>query len=368
MTSTHPSRRELLKSCVLCGLVPWHESLSADDGESLFKTRGVVLRVDDDLTSLPRKWPVWAKSAGLTTIGTHITPASVAAFVKTDEGIAFLEECATQGLEVEHELHAMTDVLPRELFDTSPDMFRMNESGDRTPDANCCVHSQDALDVISENVARYAELLPSTTGRYFFWLDDNKPMCACPNCRGLSVADQAIIVENAMLKALRQVDERATLAHLAYLGTMPAPTQVKPADGLFLEFAPIRRSFNRPLSDAGAKGNIARLGVATHSQILEWLDANLEVFPRETAQVLEYWVDVSLFSGWKRPAVKLPWRPDVMKVDLDVYADRGIRHVTSFANFVDGDYVRRFGEPEFLTEYGRLLNRTGRATGNRVKR
>ena len=37
---------------------------------------------------------------------------------------------------------------------------------------------------------------------------------------------------------------------------------------------------------------------------LYYLKENLEVFPVETAVVLEYWIDVSMFSGWKKPAVK----------------------------------------------------------------
>jgi hypothetical protein len=40
------------------------------------------------------------------------------------------------------------------------------------------------------------------------------------------------------------------------------------------------------------------------------------VFPAGTAQVLEYWLDVSRFSQWKRPAVRLPWRRDVLEADL----------------------------------------------------
>lgn len=53
------------------------------------------------------------------------------------------------------------------------------------------------------------------------------------------------------------------------------------------------------------------------------------MFPRATAQVLEYWLDVSRFSGWKRPSVKIPWNPEVMRADAAAYAKRGIRHVLS---------------------------------------
>ena len=36
---------------------------------------------------------------------------------------------------------------------------------------------------------------------------------------------------------------------------------------------------------------------------------------------------------------------DVLRADLETYAERGIRNITSFAAWIDGDYVRRFGAP-----------------------
>jgi len=89
---------------------------------------------------------------------------------------------------------------------------------------------------------------------------------------------------------------------------------------------------------------------------MDFLDSNLMVFGRDNAQVLEYWLDVSLFSSWKRDAKKkLPWRSDVFLQDIAAYAERGIRHVTSFAVYMDTDYVKRYGEPP-LEEYGKGLH------------
>ena len=87
--------------------------------------------------------------------------------------------------------------------------------------------------------------------------------------------------------------------------------------------------------------------------------ASLPVFGKDDAQVLEYWLDVSLFSSWKRDAKKkLPWKRDVFLEDIAAYADRGIRHVTSFAAYMDADYVKQYGEPP-LDEYGEGLRRLG---------
>ncbi len=314
----------------------------ADNVSSFFQTRGVVL-VPSDLTL--KDWPERAKKAGLTTIALHPTPAKVEEFVTSETGQAFLRKCCDLGLETEYELHAMGDLLPRKLFEKHPTLFRMNNKGDRSPQYNLCVSSERAVEIVSESAVRVAEVLRPTTGRYFYWGDDNKPWCRCPKCRALSDSDQALLLENRMLDALRKVDATAQIAHLAYANTLDPPTQVAPQPGIFLEFAPIKRRYDAP---------VAAENVPENRRYLELLDANLGLFRRDTAQALEYWLDSSRFSKWRRPAVKIPWSREVFISDLDTYGARGIRHITTFAVFVDARYVEQYGEPP-LGEYGALL-------------
>ena len=351
------TRREFLaNSCVVAaattGSVP--SVCAAQASKTVLQTRGLVLGVSD-LESLD--WPLRAKQAGLTAIGTHISPGQVAAFIKSEKGQTFVRRCKEFDLQVEHELHAISDLLPRSLFAKDPAMFRMNEQGERVADWNFCVHSQNAVETICANAVEYARTLKPTTGRYFFWIDDNRPMCYCTKCRGYSESDQALLLENQLLVALREIDERATLAHLAYLKTLRPPTQVMPRPGVFLEFAPIARSWDTPLSTLNHRPRPVRASfpVHTHGETLELLDANLEVFGKQDAQVLEYWVDVSLHSLWQRPAQKLLWRKDVFLDDVQTYIRRGIRHITSFAVMIDARYVQMYGEPTFVQEYGRGL-------------
>src|SRR2546423_125850 len=102
------------------------------------QTKGVVL-TPDDLT-LP-DWPARAAGAGLTTIALHPSPSIVQQFIRSDSGVQFLSECRRLGVQVEYELHAMAELLPRSLFQTEPTLFRMDEHGNRTADSNLCVHS-----------------------------------------------------------------------------------------------------------------------------------------------------------------------------------------------------------------------------------
>lgn len=322
-------------------------------GEQLFKTRGVILRVSD-LSTLD--WPGLAHENGITTIATHVTPNEVTAFIQSPKGQQFLERCNELGIRVEHELHAMRDLLPRELFAEDSTMFRMNENGRRVADYNLCVHSEGALDIVSDNALKYAKILTPTTGRYFYWIDDVMPMCYCPQCIQYSDSEQALILENRIIKALRTFHPNATLAHLAYGNTMTPPKKIKPEPGIFLEFAPIQRSYSRTIGDQETKViHMHDQPPKTHGDLLQMLDDNLAVFGNENAQVLEYWLDVSLFSEWKKPAKKLPWNREIFAKDIEVYAERGVRNITSFAVFIDSAYLATHKDVTFLREYGEGL-------------
>lgn len=310
--------------------------------QSHFLTRGVVL-VSSDLAL--RDWPERALGAGLTTIALHPFPAEIIGFIGSEDGKGFLERSRALGIGVEYELHAMRELLPRELFIRDPSPFRMNEAGERTPDANLCVSSERALEIVAKNAIRVSRALRPSTGRYFLWGDDGMPYCRCPNCIGLSDSDQALVLENRILEALLTEDQGAKVAHLAYARTLEPPRRIRPERGIFLEYAPINRRYDLSLSSNEA---------AEQRHHIEQLDANLEIFGIDGAQALEYWLDASRFSSWKKPAVKIPFDLKVLAEDVETYGSRGIRHITSFAVWVDNEYIARYGDPP-LIEYGRTL-------------
>lgn len=323
----------------------WRLPPAAVEAAGAFHTRGVVL-VPEDLSG--SDWPARAARAGLTTIALHhgSSTGRVVEFIESAAGRGFLESCARLSLHVEYELHAMRDLLPRELYAEQPELFRMDDQGKRTQDANLCVHSERALEIVTTNALRLARVLPPTTSRYFLWGDDGLPWCRCPACHEFSDSDQALILENRLVSALRGRDPAAQIAHLAYANTIRAPKRVKPSPGVFLEFAPIGRRYDVPYAQqTGADAKDA----------LSLLSENLRVFPPASAQVLEYWLDVSRFSQWKRPPAELPWTKGVCAADAQMYAGLGIQHVTTFAVWIDADYLKRFGEPFAVREYGDIL-------------
>lgn len=314
-------------------------SAAPEAAPPFFQTRGLVL-TPGELEAMD--CPALAKRLGINLLDFgHL----VVWAAKEELGQKTMAECRRLGIDVEFGYHGPSGLLPRDLFDQDPSMFRMDEQGNRVREHNLCVHSERALEIACEAAARLSAVARPTTGRYHIWIDDGMPMCRCPKCRGLSDSDQALIFEHHLLKRLRRDDPKATVAHLAYQYTMAPPTQIKPEPGIFLEFAPIERDSRKPLADP------------VHAKLLEQLDANLALFGKEETQVLEYWLDNSRFSGWKRENIRqVPWDRELFLSDLRVYAERGIRHVRTYAFWFDADYIRRYGPPPF-DEYAEGLRR-----------
>ncbi len=313
--------------------------------------RGIIIHPEDRSPL----WPQRLHEAGINVLGLHPVggagaPASLRALLADRESPdmrRFLGALDRLGIAVEYEMHALGYLLAPELLDTYPDFFPMDGNGLRRPGPNMCATCPDALDYIAGQSCRLARLLPAQTHRYYFWLDDTATVgCQCPQCRDLSPSDQQLRILNAMLDGIRQADPLGKLAYLAYVSTLMPPQVTRPADGIFLEYAPIRRDFHRPLADNGCPQNVSE---RAH------LPALLRFFGAEQAQVLEYWMDNSLYSGWKRPPKPFTLDQAVMAKDLAYYTGLGFTSITSFGCFLGPDYEALYGPPP-LKEYGQLLS------------
>ena len=144
-----------------------------------------------------------------------------------------------------------------------------------------------------------------------------------------------VLFENRLLALLREYDPEATLAHLAYHQTLPAPRQVRAAEGIFLEYAPILRDYSETLP----------------GEQLQALQDNLLAFPPATQHILEYWLDESMNARWKRserPA--LSFDPAWCARDIALYRSLGACSITNFATWLDGPYLARHGATDSLFE------------------
>lgn len=315
-------------------------------------TKGVVLLYED----LCEHWVRWCREGGLTSLGVHKIAlpgqGSVDALLEALDApggrriIGMLEDA---GVTVEYELHALEWLLPRELFDKNPAMFRVNGDGVRTNDCNLCPSSPEALERVSEGAYKLAKILGQSSHRYFFWLDDAvKAGCSCEKCRaaGLNGADQGILTANAIAAGVKAYDSAASAAYLAYADAKCLPS-IRPADNVFLEFAPMDRDHAKPICDPAEERG------AGYCRLLTDL---LTVFPAESTHVLEYWLDNALYSGYKMPPVKVPFHADVCDADTEFYTSMGVKHIKTFASYICEEYHTLHGEPP-IGEYGTILGK-----------
>lgn len=304
--------------------------------------RGLLIHPEE----LDEIWIKRLEKSDIRTIGLHPVGGK-----KADESLQALYEdvragkydarfrrLREMGLEIEYEMHAMSWLLPRELFAEHRDWFRMNEVGERVADFNLCPSSLGALEYVSARAAELSRVLTPTTHRYHLWIDDVRDsFCHCPACRALTPSDQALTVYNAMLKGIRTADPFAVQCYLAYQQTRVVPAAVLPAEGIFLEYAPFDRDFDRAMCDESCEKNVTE-GAS--------LPALLSFFGTKGAKVLEYWMDNSLFSKWKKPPKFFSLNKGVLRQDLAYYEKLGFADATVFACYLGRDYEDLYGAPD----------------------
>lgn len=300
-----------------------------------------IIMIHDELHD---KWPDWLRDSKLTVAAIHAAGGAASvrsldeliAYVNSSAGKNYLDRLRALGLKAEFEYHAMSWLLPREEFCAHPDWFRMNEQGERTEDVNLCPSNPEALSYIENRAELLVRMLPTDTGKYYIWQDDVEGKgCCCPKCSGLSISDQVLLMMHAVLRGIRRQEPAAKLSYLAYFDTIEVP-HIRPEDGIFLEFAPFKRDLSLPLSHPASPKNLSQ------SKTLRPL---LEHFGKKDSCALEYWVDNSLQSDFKKPPKELILNQDVILQDIAFYKSLGFEKITSFAGYLDEEYCRLYGEP-----------------------
>lgn len=335
--------------CGQDGLISWYSLIATDDAEPDFhkpdvlfpvrmtpkaEKRGVVIYPSDVKVLGIHEWERRFKQSGINLVGLHAATMNepldeLEAFVKSKEGQDFLKLCKRYGIDVEYEIHALQLLMPRNQFDVHPEYFRQGQDGRRLQMYNMCFTSKEAIESMRPQIKAMMEWMHPTTHRYFIWTDDKiGAFCTCDECREYSPSEQALIYENRLLALLREYDPEATLAHLAYNQTLEAPVKVAANEGIFLEFAPINRNYSESLSESA----------------LESMKHNMLAFPTYSIHILEYWLDESMFSHWKKKElVPLPFNKNECARDVSMYRKFGATSITSFATWLNDNYIERYG-------------------------
>lgn len=312
--------------------------------------RGIIVHPEE----LDDIWVEQVQSARLNVLGlhpvggkdAHLTLEKALYFHLLPETKRLFSRLDSMGVAIEYEAHAMRWLLPGDVFASAPRFFRMNEEGSRVNDFNLCPSDPDALAFVAQRAEYLARMLKTNSDRYYFWLDDVPGCkCHCEKCRSLSASDQQMLTVNAMLQGIRRYNAQAKLCYLAYVDALEAPEKVAPAEGVFLEYAPFYRDSHRPLFDPDCEKNV---------QEVRSLEKLMQVFGQKDAQVLEYWMDNSRFSGWQKPPKEMPLDTFVMAADVPAYQSLGFESITSFGCYLGADYRALWGEAP-VQSYGEIL-------------
>jgi uncharacterized protein DUF4838 len=311
--------------------------------------RSIILTIQD-LTA--DRWVPLLAEANLNTLILHAVhlPQDITNLINyrnSDAGRALYQACHARGIEIEYQMHTASWLVPRSYFGKTPEMFRMDIRGQRTCDHNFCLSSDAAWDLFTTRARKLAAALPSGTGRFFFFGDDvpKSSACHCPQCARFSASDQGLIYARRMVAAIRKDQPEARVSMLAYGDSLSTPETGHLDDGLFLEYAPIGRCYRHALDDPECAIN------RSHVAALKSLLAFSGHLP---FHVTEYWLDASLFSKWRRPAVKIPVSMDIVRRDVAFYHQLGAESIATYAVMCDGEYWDRFGAPP-VVEYGAAL-------------
>ena len=248
---------------------------------------------------------------------------------------SLLRRAAEMGIEVTCEMHALRYLLPVEALEAHPQWMRVNRKGIKTLQSNFCCSHADALALVAENAARLYRQLPGRPQRVSFWLDDAQDaFCHCERCRQLSPSDQQLIILNAMLEGVRSVRKDAMMPYLAYCETLPAPTETKPHEGIYLQYAPYLRSMDHPICDE------------VNAACSRPLPALLQFFGAKNSVVLDYWYDNSWFSNYQKPPKELHVNDAVVRADIAYYRSLGFENISCFACYLGQDYRKLYGLPD----------------------
>ena len=291
---------------------------------------------------LTKKWIDRMADSGVDILGLHPrggktaadTLAELVSSFEDEEFRALIDYAISRGLEVECEMHAARYLLPTSLFVSHPEYFRMMANGERTADFNFCVSSEEAMSLVAQNAATLAKKLYRCRSVFYFWMDDAVNIhCKCPRCQEFSPSDQLLLAVNRMLTEIRRSIPDAKMAYLAYMDSLEVPTKVKPVDGVFLEYAPIQK-----YSKTAAPESIQR----ERDMLLK----QAEFFGWKDSKVLEYWLDNSLFSKWKKPPVRFEADAETVGAEIREYAALGFENIATFGCFLGEDYEELWGEAD----------------------
>jgi hypothetical protein len=212
--------------------------------------------------------------------------------------------------------HTIPQMLDRKLFETKPELFRMNQTGKRVPDGNVCVTNPETVALCARWVTNFFKQNPMLDtcpmGGQDIW---GGAWCNCEKCRAYSPSEQAAVLINGVHEHLRKNNVKGRCSYSAYRDTLRYDLKkVKLDPEVHIGYAPRERSYGHAHSDVSSERN-------------RWFWSNLQDWRRNHSGPLnltDYYQDSILFYSLPAPTVQ------VIAQDLRDYSKLNARGITSF--------------------------------------
>jgi hypothetical protein len=212
--------------------------------------------------------------------------------------------------------HTIPQMLDRKLFETRPELFRMDQTGKRVPNGNVCVTNPETVELCARWVMDFFKKNPRQDtcpmGGQDIW---GGAWCSCEKCRIYSPSEQAALLINGVHEHLRKNNVKGRCSYSAYRDTLRYDLKkVKLDPEVHVGYAPRERSYGHAHSDASSERN-------------RWFWRNLQDWRRNHSGPLDltdYYQDCILFYSVPAPTVH------VIAQDLRDYSKLRAHGVTSF--------------------------------------
>lgn len=165
-------------------------------------------------------------------------------------------EIKERGMIFEYGGHGTQNFVLRNLFETRPELFRM-QGGERRKDGNFCVSNPEACQMIVEGVLGILERYPEID-ILRLWYEDlvDGGWCACEQCRELSPVDQIFTITNQIGRAVKEKYPEKYVDIVLYHDTLDCSgVKIQPESNVLGYIAPRERCYVHGLGEASCRRN-----------------------------------------------------------------------------------------------------------------
>ena len=217
------------------------------------------------------------------------------------------------GIGVEYGGHVLQILLPREKFESDPELFPADDDGKRLPRGNLCVSNRAAIDIVREGALRYVADYPENQLLHVWGADVKRgAWCRCGSCRELAPQHQYMEVVNTIAESLARSGDSRAVAYLAYHDTIDPYPGLRPLPNVRVEWAPRERCYSHAIDNRQCEIN---------SRYFDSLKRYVEIFEGR-CDIFEYYADAILFGGLAFAS------PAIIARDMRAYRALGIDSIS----------------------------------------